>query len=1260
MYETSAPEVVLVHNIYLQGMLELAQEDGSEISMADIESWFNKEIAANAVEPNAETCIILLRASMTLLQGAEQERSIRKYLELVQTLGPEVFEEVNSSPDFTDEEFDILIRSQPDVFEEPASLEAQPEVSNEPLISTPAGRAIAIQHGLIEDPSLRVKPVEQKGVGLKTLKAALAPFEPGKGVPFPQEIEGTDEFKARAYAYQRQLNLEKATTEAAAERWREENSKLKEIGIHGTLSKSVVKAWMWDWYSALLPLVKKELAEVSEVLSDTAKARKSDDRLIYGPYIELATPEQLAAITVQCAVQLVACCRGSSEYESSLLLRTSILSMDIGKAVQQTVTQTMNRKRRAAVRKQRLAVRKEKLNKLSKGDVKFNSPEQSELGQVVSEVERRMFPPHVRLRIGALLIEKLLQTAVIKVSRKDPRTADVVTSTQSAFSISSGFVQGKKVWILNPHHELQEKLRSSDGWVAMDSFRLPMLAEPKPWSGYENGGYFTRCEPVVRTKSFDETQRVYAISAVEKGDMDTILAGLDVLGKVPWQVNKNVFKVALEAWNKGEGLAGLQPDKLQLRRPEEPAADAPFHDRMRWMKKMKQYENEKGGHHSQKCFQNFQLEIARAYLNEKFYFPHNIDFRGRAYPIPAILNHMGADLARGLLTFENGKELGQTGLKWLKVHLANVYGYDKASLSDRENFTMQHIDEVYDSATNPLTGNRWWAKAEDPWQTLACCMELKNALDSPHPEQYISHLPVHQDGTCNGLQHYAALGGDEAGATQVNLEPSDRPQDVYTAVSELVRESIAADAKQGDPIAQFLEGKITRKVVKRTVMTNVYGVTYQGAKLQVYEELKPLCPDFEENETIKTLMQPASYVALKIFKALTQIFNGARDIQVWLGRCCARITSSVTPEQIENMRRHFEGDPQPFGKKYKTLRHQKAESMEKLNQKNWEFRSSVIWTTPLKMPVVQPYRDFKSERVKTALHTSQISKPRMTDAVSRRKQLQGFPPNFIHSLDASHMILSALKCHENGMTFAAVHDSFWTHAADVPQMNVILRDAFVQMHSEDIIGRLKAEFETRYGKNMFRASIRAKSSTGEAIIQWRRENLGQISKSSLTASFRELAMEAERQELLQSESKEDRERGEKMVTPTSIYLSMKDDMALEAELATEVGLPRTPRILSQNTATADDVAAETTELEDDTANVQDEESFGDAEESEDVPDDLDAEVDGKVEAASTEKAPPKQKQAVQLTFWLPLTFPPVPKKGTWDIKRLKDSKYFFS
>src|ERR1700759_5428804 len=100
-------------------------------------------------------------------------------------------------------------------------------------------------------------------------------------------------------------------------------------------------------------------------------------------------------------------------------------------------------------------------------------------------------------------------------------------------------------------------------------------------------------------------------------------------------------------------------------------------------------------------------------------------------------------------------------------------------------------------------------------------MELRSALESPDPCAYESNFPVHQDGTCNGLQHYAALGGDSQGAKQVNLDAGDRPSDVYTYVANMVEKRIEEDLtstkKADQKFAKMLSGKIARKVVKQTV-----------------------------------------------------------------------------------------------------------------------------------------------------------------------------------------------------------------------------------------------------------------------------------------------------------------------------------------------------------------------------------------------------------------------------------------------------------
>lgn len=60
------------------------------------------------------------------------------------------------------------------------------------------------------------------------------------------------------------------------------------------------------------------------------------------------------------------------------------------------------------------------------------------------------------------------------------------------------------------------------------------------------------------------------------------------------------------------------------------------------------------------------------------------------------------------------------------------------------------------------------------------------------------------------------------------------------------------------------------------------------------------------------------------------------------------------------------------------------------------------------------------------------------------------------------MMMTALGCKEQGITFAGVHDSFWTHAGDVDQMNEILRDQFYKLHSQPLLQELMRQFKETY------------------------------------------------------------------------------------------------------------------------------------------------------------------------------------------------------
>lgn len=87
--------------------------------------------------------------------------------------------------------------------------------------------------------------------------------------------------------------------------------------------------------------------------------------------------------------------------------------------------------------------------------------------------------------------------------------------------------------------------------------------------------------------------------------------------------------------------------------------------------------------------------------------------------------------------------------------------------------------------------------------------------------------------------------------------------------------------------------------------------------------------------------------------------------------------------------------------------------------------------------------------------------------IHKQRQVSAFPPNYVHSLDSSHMILTALEMDRRGLAFTAVHDSFWTHPCDVDEMNEVLRDCFIELYRRPLLEELKRTWELRYPDIVF-------------------------------------------------------------------------------------------------------------------------------------------------------------------------------------------------
>ncbi|VTJ85283.1 Hypothetical predicted protein [Marmota monax] len=624
------------------------------------------------------------------------------------------------------------------------------------------------------------------------------------------------------------------------------------------------------------------------------------------------------------------------------------------------------------------------------------------------------WPLPVLMQLGKQLAEVLVQAVHMPLGLAMPQgSCRPIPVLYHVYSFRSY----RQIGILKPHPAFTQLLvAAAEPTLTFETVDVPMLCPPLPWTSPHTGAFLLSPTKLMRAVE-GTTQHQRLLERCPPTNLHGALDTLTQLGNCAWRVNGRVLDLVLELFrDKGCSRLGVPPPPSEAPRPREghlPPGASPAHkaELRRELAGCLKVAREM---HSLRVDALYRLSLAQHLRHRIFWLPHNMDFRGRTYPCPPHFNHLGSDLARALLEFAEGRPLGPHGLTWLKMHLVNLTGLRKRdSLQARLAFADKMMDHILDSADQPMTGRKWWMESEEPWQTLACCMEVAQAVRAPDPAAYISHLPVHQDGSCNGLQHYAALGRDSVGAASVNLLPSDLPQDVYSGVAAQVEVFRRQDAARGVRVAQVLEGFISRKVVKQTVMTVVYGVTRYGGRLQIEKRLREL-----DNFPQEFVWDASHYLVRQVFSSLQEMFSSTRAIQRWL-----------------------------------------TESARLISQAGW----AVEWVTPLGIPVIQPYHHDSKFLVKGGLQSITCSSSRDTSQKPNTlKQKNGFPPNFIHSLDSTHMMLTALHCYRKGLTFVSVHDCFWTHAADVPVMNQVCREQFVRLHSQPILQDLSQFLVKRF------------------------------------------------------------------------------------------------------------------------------------------------------------------------------------------------------
>jgi len=548
-------------------------------------------------------------------------------------------------------------------------------------------------------------------------------------------------------------------------------------------------------------------------------------------------------------------------------------------------------------------------------------------------------------------------------------------------------------------------------------FYLPMVVPPKTWEDGD-GGYLFQPVHLVKPNLAGDWK-----AHRSNVDMPLVVQAVNNLQATEWRINRRVLPVLTQLWDVGGGWASLPTsDPLPIPPPEFEWDTASDEDKKVWKLHATRIHDENARLGSKRKSIIHKLWIANKLQAKKaIYFPWQLCWRGRAYPIPSHLHPQSDDVGRSLLEFANCHELGDRGVHWLHVHLANCYGHDKDSYSERVRWVRSNSAHIERSANNPFD-YRWWSTAKKPWQTLAACFELAEASAT-----YDSHLPVQVDGSCNGLQHFSAMGRDAVGGRMVNLLPSDAPESVYELIAAEINKLVERDSKKEGwwraptdklkgvaykEVASRWLGSVSASIVKRPTMTIVYGLTYAGM-------MKQYLADNACEGLSGSVIDNAAYLRDVTWEALDGALTGATSIMDWL-RHVAILASK------EN--------------------------------------KAVTWDTALGFPVVQEYLTQRETHLYTAMQKLTIRTSGSTRTISSARQIRGLPPNFVHSQDANHMMATVLNCTERGIhDFSMIHDSFGVHAALVDDLQAATREEFVKQYSGNLLADMHQHWQQELG-----------------------------------------------------------------------------------------------------------------------------------------------------------------------------------------------------
>lgn len=554
---------------------------------------------------------------------------------------------------------------------------------------------------------------------------------------------------------------------------------------------------------------------------------------------------------------------------------------------------------------------------------------------------------------------------------------------------------------------------------------LPMIEKPKGWDSLNSGGYLNIESTLVKFAEHKTGQPELLASA----DLSNVYLAVNALDSTAFRVNRRVlsvmqyfFAMGVEVGTLSSGqLLEIPPMPEEVRGDIKQLTEKQKEIRKAWRKSARALHEQNTAMQSNRLQAMRVLDLAEEFKDfEKIYFPHQLDFRGRVYDMPAGLNPQGPDYARSLLEFGVGKKVTtKEALTWHMVHGANCWGYDKVSMADRVQWVKDNFENIRAVAADPKA-NAWWHDADKPWAFLAWCFDYMDVLKGEP-----SHIAVAMDGSCNGLQHLSAMLRDPVGAEAVNLVPGSQPNDIYARVADVVIEDLKKDRRNKRWAREWLaSGIIDRKLCKRSVMVMPYGGTMTSTMRYVEESVRDKLDALDltimfGDDQVKAII----YLAGLVHNATRKVVKAAAEVMKWL----QEIANIAAQEGVH-----------------------------------------IHWTTPHGFVAKQSYIKYARKRfdliIDGARRTSQIVEP--TTHIDTQRSRNSVSPNFVHSLDACAMMMTVNKALALGVkNFRMVHDDYGTHAADTPVLAKCLREAFVELYRDnDVLKNFRDEVKKQIPK----------------------------------------------------------------------------------------------------------------------------------------------------------------------------------------------------